>query len=201
MNTKNRFFAAGLLLATMSVLFMACDKNDNKPTDGTAHFQVFITDDPGDYEAVWIDVQDVQINTTDDVDNGWTSLANVNKGKYDLLKLVNDEDTLLAEADIPAGKVHQIRLVLGTENFVQINGEMIAWTTPSAQQSGLNLTIQQDVSAGLLYKIHLDFDVAKSIVETGSGKYMLKPVIRSTLEAVGGSVRGVVSPFSFPPVV
>ena len=40
----------------------------------------------------------------------------------------------------------------------------------------------------------LDFDVNKSIVKTGNGKYMLKPVIRTTLEAVGGSIRGIVMP-------
>ena len=47
----------------------------------------------------------------------------------------------------------------------------------------------------------MDFDVAKSIVKTGSGKYMLKPVIRTVMEAAGGTIKGNVKPFSFPTAV
>jgi hypothetical protein len=43
----------------------------------------------------------------------------------------------------------------------------------------------------------LDFDAAKSIVKAGnSGKYILKPTIRTTLEAQGGSIKGFVLPDS-----
>jgi hypothetical protein len=158
--------------------------------------QIALTDDPGDYDAVYIDVQDILINVTGDSVNGWQSLANVQTGQYDLLKLVNDDDTILADAEIPVGRVHQIRLVLGTENYVEIDSQLIKLETPSAQQSGLKLNIQHDVSAGIMYKLLLDFDVAKSIVKTGNNKYILKPVIRTMLGAVGGSIRGWVVPDS-----
>lgn len=189
-----------MLALSLAFVVAACSKSDN-PDGSNARLQIYLTDDPGDYEAVIIDVQDVQINVTNDADNGWQSLAGVHTGSYDLLTLVNDQDTLLAEAEIPSGRIHQLRLVLGTENFVKINGELIPLTTPSAQQSGLKLNFQQDVQAGLLYKVTLDFDVAKSIVETGSGKFMLKPVIRGILESVGGSIKGVVSPADVPTLV
>ena len=174
-----------------SSLFIACNKSNNNEN---AHLQLYLTDDPGDYEAVYIDVKDVQINVTGDGDEGWQSLAGVKPGSYNLLDLVNDKDTLLADALIPSGKLHQIRLILGTENYVKIGGEMIKLETPSAQQSGLKLNVQQNVTGGVLYTMVLDFDVARSIVNTGSGKYNLKPVIRTVLAAVGGSIKGFVSP-------
>ena len=165
--------------------------------------QVYLTDAPGDFEKVLIDVKDVMINVTGDTVNGWQSLGGVNAAVYDLMKLTNDDDTLLADAEIPSGKLHQIRLVLGTENYVKIEGttQMIKLETPSAQQSGLKLKVQQDVENGVLYTILLDFDVAKSIHKTGSNKYMLKPVIRTVLQAVGGSIKGVVMPNSFQSAV
>ena len=192
-----------LLIAALSAtfLFYACSKNDKGVSDGKARFQVALTDDPGNYEAVFIDVQDVKINLSTDTANGWESLANVHSGQYDVLKLVNDDDTILADAEINPGRVEQIRLVLGPNNFVKINGQMIPLETPSAQQSGLKLNIHQDVSAGIMYKLLLDFDVAKSIVKTGNNKYILKPVIRTTLEAAGGSIKGYVKPFSFQTLV
>jgi hypothetical protein len=187
-----------LFAALFAALFIlaGCSKNNN--TDkGTARLQVYMTDDPASYGAVNINVTDVMINVTDDAEKGWQSLSKVNRGMYNLLDLVNDKDTILAEAVIPTGKIHQIRLVLGDGNTIVDNGVSYPLSTPSAEQSGLKLNIQQDVTEGVLYKLTLDFDVAKSIVQTGNGKYNLKPVIRTVLESVGGSIKGVVTPFYF----
>jgi len=186
-------------LSIVSLLILVSCKKNNGAGDGTARLQVYLTDDPGDYEAVYIDVKDVQINVTGSTDEGWQSLQGVKAAAYDLLKLVNDDDTLLTDSNIPTGKIHQLRLVLGTENYVKIQGttELIKLETPSAQQSGLKLNIQQDVQDGILYTITLDFDVSKSIVKTGNNKYILKPTIRTILNAVGGSIRGIVMPKDF----
>jgi len=189
-------------MLAVAFLFTACTREDKNSGSGNkARLQVALTDDPGDYEAVFIDVEDVRINYSDDPNNGWESLANVNRGEYDVMRLVNDKDTVLADAEVGPGTISQIRLVLGSDNYVQIDGQRIKMETPSAQQSGLKLNIHQAVEPGLLYKLLLDFDVAKSIVRTGSGKYMLKPVIRTVLEAAGGTIKGNVKPFTFPTAV
>jgi hypothetical protein len=193
---KTTIFKLFLPAFIMALVFSACSKLDrNSGSDSNrSRLQVFLTDDPGNFQEVLVDVQDVKINFTNDSTNGWQSLANVKKGQYDLLTLVNDKDTMLADAEINTGTIQQIRLVLGTENFVKVNGSLIKLETPSAQQSGLKLNIHQDVVAGILYKVVLDFDAGKSIVKTGNDKYMLKPVIRTSLEAQGGSIRGWVLP-------
>lgn len=193
---------SSLIVGLTSLLFViSCKKNGT--ADGTAKLQVYLVDDPGDYEAVYIDVKDIQINMTDDTSSGWQSLQGVNAGMYDLLKLVNDDDTILADTDIPTGRLHMIRLVLGTENYVKIQGtpDLIKLETPSGQQSGLKLKIQDYITANRLYKITLDFEVSKSIVKTGSKKYILKPVIRTILNVVGGTVKGVVQPGTFQTAV
>src|SRR6185436_3160067 len=199
---RTRLLIIALLVSVAAVsIFISCKKNNTN--DGTARLQVYLTDDPGDYEAVYIDVKDVQINVSGDTTNGWQSLNGVNANVYDLLRLVNDDDTILADAEIPSGRLHQIRLVLGTENYVKVEGtsQLIKLETPSAQQSGLKINIQQDVQDGILYTITLDFDVAKSIVKTGNGKYILKPTIRTILNAAGGSIKGVVMPKTFQSAV
>jgi Domain of unknown function (DUF4382) len=193
-----------LFVSIISISLLACKKSGSG-IDGAnkAKLQVYLTDDPGDYEKVFIDVRDVQINVSGDSVNGWQSLQGVNAGVYDLLTLVNDQDTLLADAEIPSGRLHQLRLILGPDNFVKLQGDptMIKLETPSAQQSGLKLNIQADVVNGILYVITLDFDVAKSIVKTGNKKYILKPVIRTVLAAVGGSIKGFVRPDTFQTAV
>jgi hypothetical protein len=189
------------LLATV-ILFFACSKNESG-SSGKARFQVRLTDAPGEYAAVYIDVEDIKINYSNDTANGWQSLPNVHAGEYDLLKLTNDDDTLLADAELNTGRIEQIRLILGTENYVVLKGQTnrIKLETPSAQQSGLKLNIHQDINSGVLYTLLLDFDVAKSIHQTGNGKYMLKPTIRTVLNAVGGSIKGYVKPNNFQTLV
>lgn len=184
---------SAVMITALSLLVISCDKNDS---NGKARLQVYLTDDPGDYEEVLIDVQDIKVNYSTHENDGWISLENVNRGTYDVLKLVNDQDTLLADAELNSGRIEQIRLVLGPNNFVKTNGKLFKLDAPSSQQSGLKLNLHQDVNGDMVYKLLLDFDVAKSIHTTGSGKYMLKPVIRTILEAAGGSIRGYIRPDS-----
>jgi hypothetical protein len=185
------------LITLSSGLFYACNKNDTSASANKARMQVYLTDDPGDYDEVVIDVQDIKINYSNDTASGWVSLANVQTGTYDVLKLVNDNDTLLADAELNTGRIQQIRLVLGSNNYVKIDNQTYPLATPSAQQSGLKLNIHQDVNAGVMYKLTLDFDASRSIVKTGNNKYILKPVIRTSLQAVGGSIHGFVKPGTF----
>ncbi|MBO9201151.1 MULTISPECIES: DUF4382 domain-containing protein [Niastella] len=190
---KSCFLSALFLGLLFTSSLSSCSKNDSEEK---AKLQVRLTDAPAGYDAVNIDIKDVQINVTGDDDKGWQSLPGVKAGIYNILDLVNGKDTMLADADIPTGKLHQIRLVLGDNNSVSLNGVSAKLETPSAQQSGLKLNVQQDVKGGILYTMTLDFDAARSIVTTGSGKYSLKPVIRTVLNAVGGSIRGAVTPGS-----
>ncbi len=184
---------AGFLL--LSVFWMACSNDDQ-----TARLNVLLTDAPGDYEEVNIDVQDVQVNSNDG-NSGWVSL-DVEKGVYDILKLTNGLDTLLGSAKLPAGKISQIRLVLGTNNTIKINGVIKSLTTPSAQQSGLKLKVNATLEEGVTYTIRLDFDAARSIVRAGnSGKYNLKPVIRAMEEATSSAIKGSASPLEASPAV
>jgi hypothetical protein len=195
MKTK-RLILAVLISGLCTTIFFSCTRNE-KSGSGTAKLEVYLTDDPAAYDKVVIDVQDVQINVTNDSTGGWQSLTTVKAGSFDLLRLVNDQDTLLAQSDIPSGRIHQMRLILGSNNYVMIGGVQYPLETPSAQQSGLKFNIQQDVTSGILYTITLDFDAARSIVKTGNSKYILKPVIRTIFNAVGGSLKGVVDPATF----
>jgi hypothetical protein len=185
---------SSVLAIFLSVLFFSCTDKNN---DGKARLQIALVDAPGDYQEVNIEVVGVEMNWSASNDQGWETLPLVERKTYDLLKLTGGQEAILVDTEIPAGaKIHQLRLILGDGNTVRIEGinNPLELETPSAQQSGLKLNIQQQVDEGLLYKLVLDFNVAKSIVKTGSGKYMLKPVIRSYLEAEGGSLKGTVSP-------
>lgn len=63
------------------------------------------------------------------------------------------------------------------DNSVMVDSVIHPLQTPSAQQSGLKIKIDKDLDLDI-NTLTLDFDAEKSIVETGNGGYILKPVIK-----------------------
>jgi hypothetical protein len=186
------------ILALIALVIFSCSNDE----PGTAYMEVRLTDAPGDYEEVTIDIQGVEVNSSTSAD-GWTSL-DVKKGVYNILKLTNGIDTLLCNCGLPPGHISQIRLILGDNNSLKVDGqtEALPLSTPSGQQSGLKLNVNADLVEGITYKMLLDFDAARSVVKAGaSGKYNLKPVIRAIAEAQSGAVKGVVFPLASSPAV
>ncbi|WP_205501180.1 DUF4382 domain-containing protein [Rufibacter psychrotolerans] len=196
---RKRFFFA--LLWTAALGFAAC--SDESDPVGSAHLEVRLTDAPGDYEEVNVDIRSVQI-LREAADDGtdWMTLDHISPGVYNLLDFTNGRDTLLASSTLPAGRISQIRLVLGDNNSLKLKGvaSPLPLTTPSGQTSGLKLQINTNLEADVTYVLLLDFDAAKSIVPRGnSGQYNLKPVIRTLTQAVAGGIRGTVTPATAKP--
>jgi hypothetical protein len=188
-------------LCGMIILMASCDKTFTNPGSSRSHLDIYLTDSPGDYQAVWIDIQKVMIDTAamdSSGEGGWKEVPLLRPGLYNLLDFRNGDDTILAGVDVPAGTLSQIRLVLGDKSYLVLNdGTEVPLTTPSAQQSGLKLNLHADLQQGIPYSLVLDFDAARSIVKAGnSGKYLLKPVIRTFAKEAGGAMEGVVLPDS-----
>ncbi len=72
---------------------------------------------------------------------------------------------------------------------------------PSGSQSGLKLIHQFMIEEGKLYELMLDFNVEKSIIITGNGRYKLKPTIRIMPMVVSGSIAGKVLPLDAQPTI
>lgn len=190
-----------IILLGIGLLLAGCSKNNS--SGNTAHLQVKLTDAPGDYKAVNVDVKEVQINRTTDSTSGWESVPNLNAGVYNLMALTGGADTLLGTLDLPAGTISQVRLILGTNNTLTLkDGSTVSLSTPSAEQSGLKLNIHQTLTEGITYKLLLDFDAGRSVVSAGnSGKYNLKPVIKASFEAESGAIKGELTPEAVFPVM
>ena len=187
-------------LALLALIFTlnACKKSDTA-SSGPSSMKIYLTDAPADYQAVWIDVQQVMVKGSSDTSgNDWVAVPLLNPGRYNLLDLRNGKDTLLGGVDLPAGKISQIRLILGPSNQLVLNdGTTVDLKTPSGQESGIKLNVDADLKSGIPYELVLDFDAARSIVKAGnSGQYILKPVIRTFAKATGGAIQGVVLPSS-----
>ncbi|WP_300569561.1 DUF4382 domain-containing protein [Flavobacterium sp.] len=198
MKTNKVKWLSLLLLFITTLFFVSCnDDDDSNDSARTSKVNVRLTDAPGDYDEVNVEVLDVMIKTNLDTgDDGWISIGNVTPQVYNLLDLTGGLNVLLAgNATVPSGSLGQIRLLLGDDNTVVKDGVSYPLRTPSAQQSGLKIKVNTTLQPDITYDFMLDFDVNQSVVVEagGSGNYNLNPVIRVTTNANTGIIKGMVT--------
>ncbi|MFY0642979.1 MAG: DUF4382 domain-containing protein [Bacteroidia bacterium] len=197
MRRRQLFITISLVaFALIAFELNSCSKDAVKPSTAQVSFR--LTDAPCDYDHLYIDIEGMEIHSDS---NGWESILPFNAGVYDLLTLTNGLDTLLCTTELPEGTISQIRLLLGDNNEIVVNGTNHDIKIPSGSQSGLKLNLHQHLDAGTSYNIWLDFDACKSVVEKGNGQYSLKPVIRTFADSTNGKLKGYVQPDSLPSYV
>lgn len=200
----HRYFPA-LSILSILVFAVSCNKleelgkytKSKTASSLKTNYFVHLTDAPGQFSQVNVDILSVLVKT----DKGKEVTLNVNPGIYNLLDFRNGVDTLIATGGLDSCNVAQIRLVLGSRNSVMVDSVVYPLKVPSGEQSGLKLQVHQQLQAGVAYHVILDFDANKSVVKTGKGNYMLKPVLRTIDTAVSGSIKGVINPDSISSVV
>jgi Domain of unknown function (DUF4382) len=162
----------------------------------------------GSFDHIYVTITDVAIHTSATAGNsdaGWVDLTpNLNSApvQVDLLNIPTNGCFLatLGTAGIPAGTYQQIRLKLATNNTpvsgtnpcgavancavlsgsvfpLQLNSQAnTGIKIPSGQIAGGNFTI----AAGQTKDLNIDFDGCASVLlQTGTGQYMLKPVLHA----------------------
>lgn len=170
------------------------DDDDDDSGGGSAAFSLYMIDAPVDEaDEINITVAGVSVNGPD----GWIDLA-VTPARYNLLELMNNAGVTLAEQDLPEGDYGEIRLVVECDGDeapeIVIEGESFPLTVPSGCTSGFKLKGEFTVAQGAETVLVMDFDMSKSVHQTGNGKYMLKPVVRFIQADAAGNINGEVTP-------
>ena len=178
-----------------AITLNSCSKDSS--TSGSYAYKVNMTDAPGPYSQVNVDIRNVEVTGS----NGQTVMLSTTAGIYNLLDFTNGVSTLIATSTLTDANVNQVRLILGPNNTIVRNGITYPLSTPSAEQSGLKLLVNQTLLADVQNNILIDFDANTSIVETGNGTYKLKPVLRTVVTAVTGNIIGKVTPIGTLAVV
>jgi hypothetical protein len=177
------------LMFALAITLNSCDDDDNSSNDSFA-YKVRMTDAPGPFTEVNVDIQSVVVTGS----NGNDVVLNTEAGIYNLLDYANGQETLLATSVLNDSQVKQIRFVLGSNNSVVLDGVTYPLSTPSAQQSGLKLLVNQTLLADIDNSVLIDFDANSSVVQTGAGTFMLKPVLRTVVAAASGNIEGNIAP-------
>jgi len=134
------------------IAFYSCKKETQNTT-----LQVRMTDAPLAVEEVNIDLQSIEVKFDKD-STKWFTLT-TNAGLY-----------------FPTGYLKEIRLIVGSNNSIKVNGQVYPLTIPSGEESGLKIKVNKKLQA-TIETLLIDFDAALSIKEESDG-YKLRPVVK-----------------------
>jgi hypothetical protein len=204
-------------LSLIIILLFACQKeksiNDEAVPEGQQRVKIFLSDNPVNFDAVYVDIQQVIVQVIPDSCRGrdnnnndcfddneyrcsvWDTL-NIRAGVYNLLSLSNGTDTLLANGLTLAGRVNKIKLVLGDNNSVVIDSVSYPLSLWGNQHS---VTLQVkgadiDELTPADLQLWLDFDAGGSIVRVSNNRFVLKPKIKVFVPDLTASIKGKVLP-------
>jgi hypothetical protein len=161
-----------LIAAIFALPFIYSCKKEIK----TSPVQIYLTDNPANYDSVIIHIKGVEVNVLHDT-SAWISI-NTKDTIVNLLDLQNGITVLLADDVVPQGVLKEVRFILGDGNYVVVSGTPYPMQTPSAETSGLKIKIDKNLNE-VFNAFILDFDATQSIIPENGG-YKLEPVIRLT---------------------
>jgi hypothetical protein len=165
-----RALTGAAVLAIALAGWTGCSDDDDgatPPSTETGRVRVHMTDAPFpfsmvDAAVVIIDSVSLHLDAASD-QSGWITIDETER-ELNLLALQNGTTELLADADVPAGEVDQLRLHVREASVVLTDGRTFDLDIPSGDRSGIkifpspNIQVEGDLTTELL----LDFDVSNS---------------------------------------
>lgn len=169
------------------ILFNSCGE-ETVPLTGDYSYKIRMTDAPAPYNAVNVDILGVSI-----VDGkGQTVNLSTNVGVHNLLQLTNGADMLLANTYLNNNEITQIKLNLGTNNTVVVNGQTYPLSLSNEDKQGLTINVNQQLEENANNEVLIDFDANSSVIPTTENTYKLRPIIRTIDTSITGSISGTI---------
>ncbi len=179
--------AAGLLL---SAAWMLVGCGGSSSGTGT-RLQVSLVDAPLNADAVFVDITSVQVHSEE---GGWQTLREYSPALHvNLLDYrTGGQSLMLADTPLTPGTYTMVRLMISGAQVV-VDGVSHDVDISNVAQTGVKCNRAFTVEPNQLMALILDFNAGRSFVDTGSGRYLLHPVMTMSPVNVAASVTGTVA--------
>lgn len=164
-----------MAMLTLSACKKDKDKDDDDDNNPAGTFKVEMTDAPGDYSALNVEITKVEVYKEN---SGWINL-NGNTQNINVLSLTNGTETTIASStSLESGTYSKVRLTFGTNGTINLHGQGSAFTLGfnSEDDKQVEVQIDENFNSSSSTTVLLDFDVARS-VSVVNDDYLLDPVI------------------------
>jgi hypothetical protein len=179
-----------LIMTAMSCKKSSSDEGSSGNGSGTSTMNIRMTDGPGNFDKVYLDIQEVWVNVDG---KGWVMVPMTRRGVYSILELNNGDDTLIASLRMNPGHIKQVKLVLGTNNHVVVNGTMQTIESSTIDQSRLIINVDETLDVNSSVVIWIDLDMGRSLYHYLNA-WRFKPWMRCFTHHKTGAIKGTISP-------
>ena len=127
-----------------------------------------------------IHLNNIEVHQVSGNESGWITVIGT-PSSFDLLDVIGVAE-VLGSANVTAGSFTQIRM-----DVVEVTGETTDNVSYTAEVPSEKLKIVRpfNVGAGMTTVLTLDFDGEKSLIRTGSNKFLFKPVVKLSIDYKG----------------
>ncbi|MFC0603651.1 DUF4382 domain-containing protein [Winogradskyella pulchriflava] len=155
------FFSVLILLCSTS-----CSKDDINVNENVTSITVKLKSSNSVLNKVYINIEDVQLKIKEDesVSDAWLSLNAINQGTYNICDLKEDNPLLLVDdLEIDANFIYEIRLVLGDNNFIDINNVLHSLDVANYGNATPSNLISTQLDSKRRYDFVIDMDIDESV--------------------------------------
>ncbi|MBI4180323.1 MAG: DUF4382 domain-containing protein [Chloroflexi bacterium] len=154
---------------------------------GWGILEIRVTDPPpADVKSAVVYLSDIEVHkvsgNASDNTSGWVPIIGA-PASFDLMDVIGVEQ-ILGSANITAGRFTQIRMKVTKVEGITTDNVSYTAEVPSGE---LKIVRPFNVGGGKRTVLTLDFDGRKSLIQTGQGKFLFKPVVKLLLEKEGGA--------------
>ena len=150
------------------------------PTAEWGILEIRVTDPPpADVKSAIVYLTNIEVHKVSDNESGWIPIPmSDNVSSFDLMDVVGVAE-VLGSVNITAGSFTQIRM-----DVIEVVGQTTDNVSYTAEVPSKELKIVRpfNVGDGATTTLTLDFDGEKSLIRTGEGKYLFKPVVKLKIE-------------------
>jgi hypothetical protein len=155
------------------------EKTDAEPESAIEYgtVEIRVTDPPpADVKMAVVHLSYIEVHRVSDGEGEWIPVIDA-PDSFDLMDVIGVEK-VLGSALIAAGNFTQIRM-----DVIEVTGNTTDDVPYTAEVPGDKLKIVRpfNVGAGKVTVLTLDFDGEKSLIRTGNGEFMFKPVVTLTV--------------------
>ena len=158
---KSFFFTLCILACLTS-----CTKDDINADDNLSAVSVKLRSSIGELDKVYIEIEDVQLRVkdNDNTSNAWLSLNAINKGTYNVYDLTEDAELLLVDDfEIESGYIYEIRLVLGDNNFIDLEDTLHSLDVSDFGNAMPSNVLRTELVKHRFYDFVIEIDIDESV--------------------------------------
>lgn len=231
MKKRNILYYVAAMLVIVAVIASSCTKTTStEASAGSQTVSLYLTDAPAVYDQVLVDIKSVKLlidtskNTRVKDSCNWERIGRgndhrgalpndsalvwedlgISAGIYDLLKLRNGVDTLLANKLVVNGAIRLIKIEFGNNHSVMVDSVSYPLNIPVWADHFVIIKLkghEWDEYLPRKSRLWLDFNIANSIVKERNGQYYLRPFFSFFTVKGTASLYGKVTPMAARPIV